>query len=95
MIRRINSRVLHAVDYDPATKTLVAVWLKKQNEGFRRVYRYEDVTQEQFNEMMGEGKEGHSIGSYFLKNIVRNHHAKRMEDSVETKEATPEAAPQS
>lgn len=84
----VTSRLLTGIGYDPATKTLQVEFPRRQKEAARAVYNYHDVSQEQFDALMGKGKapeEKHSIGSHFLTHIKPNHKFTRIEEKDETK----------
>jgi|GEM_PF-2036398 len=90
----IQSHILTSIGYDPATKTLQVEFPRRQKEAARAVYNYHDVSQEQFDALMGKGKtaeEKHSISSHFLKYIKPNHKYTRIEETNE--DQTQEDAP--
>jgi hypothetical protein len=79
--KKISSRLLTSVAYDPVTQVLEVEW-KRNKTGHRPVYQYLDVPPEKW-EMF---QKADSQGGYFLVFIKPNHVAKRQKDAADEEE---------
>jgi len=92
---KVVSKKLASVGYDPAAKTLeveIIPWTKQGQPTPKNViYTYSPFTPERFAELMA----AESLGSYFLKNIVKDKTLpyKKVGEVDAKKEEAPEAPP--
>ena len=81
----IKSSLIRSIGYDAAKQILEVEFLRNQAQDVRPVYQYADVTPEKYKSLMGDGVEGHSIGSHFLRMIKPNHKCTKIEEKNESK----------
>lgn len=82
-----GSKMLASVGYDPKRQIVEVELLKRQKDDTRPVYQYSNFPPEKWAEFMS----AESLGSYYLKVVVRNHPCTKVNLEKEKTEA--QAAP--
>lgn len=74
--RTVQSSNVHGLHYDATGKRLYVAF---KGEMPMRVYQHEGVSQEDYDKLLGEGVEGHSVGSHYAKHIRDKFPSSRVE----------------
>lgn len=79
-LQPVKSRLITAVGYDPGAQELVVQFRGTGDKKEGAKYRYPNVTQEQFDELMS----AKSIGAFYMKNFRGNndHPAVKVEEAL-------------
>lgn len=79
-LKPVKSSNIQAVGYDPKTRTLSVQFLGDESrQKPPRTYHHEDVSEEDYHALLGEGVEWHSVGKHYARHI-RGRFAHRMEE---------------
>lgn len=79
-LTKVKSSLISGVHYDAEKKVLSVEFLRRQNEGQRRIYQYQDVPPEKVKEMLADK----SVGGYFLAKIKPDYKFTRIDEDVPT-----------